>query len=200
MNREPDVSVLARMELHKRRLNSIPDDQLTILDRELVRILNMSQKELYAEAIERNRDKISPAKLGLWFDMSRKALRRLPLRQFTPFEHTSRGFRQVIRFSKKDVLQFLTACNAVYGLYAFDEPLLKPDRVVELCGECGIAMSTRKLKELRVQNHGPEYVALNTREIRYRPSDVFEWLDNPDANLKPVAPSELIMQGIDHGD
>lgn len=194
MNHEPDIDVLDRYELWKHRLTNIPDDDKTGHERRLAEILNMDFDQLQADWQAFNRDKISPEELGALFSMSARAVKGLPLKQYTPFEHTPTGYRQVIRFRKTDVLAFLTACNPAYGLYAFDEPLLKPDFVADLCGECGVAMSVRKLKELRGENRGPEFVALNTREIRYRLSDVLDWMQNPDAHLKPLAVSELIMK------
>lgn len=194
MNDEPDVNVLDRYEMWKHRVTSIADNDKTVHERRLADILNMDFDALMAEHREFNRDKISPEELGLLLGMTARAVKGLPLKQYTPFERTPTGFRQVIRYLKQDVLAFLTACNPAYGLYAFEEPLLKPEFVADLCGECGVAMSVRKLKELRGENRGPKFVAINTREIRYRPSDVIAWLENPDAHLKPLAVSELIME------
>ena len=194
MNDEPDVKMLDRYEMWKHRVASIADDDKTVHERRLAEILNMDFDTLVAAHRAFNRDKISPEELGALFSMSTRAVKGLPLKQYTPFEQTPTGYRQVVRFRRQDVLAFLTACNPAYGLYAFDEPLLKADFAANLCGEFGVAMSVRKLKELRGENRGPEFVALNTREIRYRPSDVLSWLENPDAHLKPQSVSDLIME------
>ncbi len=199
MNHEPDVNVLARYELWTHRVTSIPDDDKTDHEQRLAEIFSMDFDTLMAEHREFSRDKISPEELGLLLGMSARAVKSLPLRQYTPHEHTPTGCRQVIRYRKTEVLAFLTGCNPAYGLYAFDEPLLKPEFVADLFGECGVTMSVRKLKELRGQNRGPEFVALNTREIRYRPSDVLSWLENPDAHLNPQSLAEKIMEDANYG-
>lgn len=194
MNHEPNINVLDCYELWKHRVTNIPDADRTDSERRLAALFSLSLDNLQADSRAFNRNKISPEELGLLLGMSARAVKGLPVRQYTPFERTPTGYRQVVRFLKSDVMAFLTACNPAYGLYAFDEPLLNAEFVADLCEECGVAMTARKLKELRNQNRGPEFVALNTREIRYRPSDVLSWLKNPDAHLKPQSIADSIME------
>jgi hypothetical protein len=100
-------------------------------------------------------------------------------------------------YSLPDLIEFLASLNPAFCDYDPTEgPLLRPEQVVELCGDCGRNVTARTLSRLRREGAGPDYVQFNVRVYRYRLKDVLRWLQDPKPKPKPLALSELIMRRL----
>lgn len=58
---------------------------------------------------------------------------------------------------------------------------LAPSRPAPLLDERGAAaqlkMTPRALQEWRRRGYGPRFVRISARAVRYRPEDIFEWVE-----------------------
>ena len=192
-----DIGLMGFVEREKRRLAEISTDQMDESHQWLMRMLN-ADKETFGELLEedrqRDRDSIPLKKVGELLGLSLKPVRDLPLRLRFPRKNTSRGRRGVSCYLLPELIEYLTSLNPTFSDYDPTEgSLLKPEQVVELCGESGRNVTARMLARLRRDGCGPDYVQINVRVCRYRIKDVLDWLTLRDKSEDAIAPSEYLM-------
>jgi hypothetical protein len=166
-----------------------PESERSAFEQVAVEFREKGFAACFAESQSKHRNRISPVSLGKLLSLSRKALLRLPLSTSTPFVRTEKGMRQTLCFNREDIRRFLTSLNPAFSDYDFAGPLLAPEQVVEVFKTFEVGIDKRDLIRFRQDGDGPEFIALNSRVVRYRLSDVLGWIENPKKRTSSLAQS-----------
>jgi|GEM_PF-4881017 len=133
-------------------------------------------EQVYTEGLEARRREINTAELMDFLGMSRRSLNTLSLRGYPAFRKRNAGTRQVTVFHWDEVIADLELPADLER----DEQLFSPKELGDWLSVRGMIFSDQALTHRRVKGLAPNFLKLPNGAIRYRVTDVLDWLENID--------------------